>query len=180
MFWTSLEEQRFLTDCLGKEHTMLEYGSGSSTIEIQDHVKHLVSVEHSRGWYNQVKTKLKDNVTYLLVEPNNINWEMQYDSFGIKNSAGDDGTFEDFSDYILSPMKYAPYDIVFIDGRARVACSAIAALNMLKPDGKIFIHDFGPKCSHPTLGYRKYYDIVLNWLEVVDSVGTMYQFKVKR
>lgn len=180
MFWTDPKEQEFLLNYLDPNYDMLEYGSGKSTIILQDKVRMLVSVEHHKGWYNVIKSQLsKPSVIYICAESNNFYWEDQFDKSGNKNVAGDDGTFEDFMTYVLSPIKYGPYDIVFIDGRARVSCAAFAALKMLKPEGRIFIHDFGQEAKHPTLGYRTYYDQVLQFLEIEDHVGTMYRFKVK-
>ena len=96
-FWTDSAEQEFLMSHLTPNTSMLEYGSGHSTLILQDTVKHLTSVEHHQGWYNQLKPQLKDNVEYLYVPPTNPIWEQQFNPNGTKNPAGDDGSFEDFA-----------------------------------------------------------------------------------
>ncbi len=183
-FWMDKEEQKFLLNYIKKSHNVLEYGSGNSTLILQKLVKKLVSVEHDKQWFDKINRKIKKNVTYLLCEPDNKAWENQFSFIDqetlIKNSKADDGSFEDFYSYILAPFetKYK-FDNIFIDGRARVCC-AFVSMFLLKPNGNIFIHDFGPETKHPHLPYRTYYDIVNNFLEQVDHVKTMYRFKVKK
>ena len=184
-FWTDPAEQTFLMDRIKSHHSMLEYGSGSSTLILQNKVKHLVSIEHHEDWYNKLKPQLNKNVKYIYTPPNNLDWEAQFEQAATnqfrKNSKGDDGSFEDFADYILAPLrgKHGPFDIIFIDGRAR-ACCAFASIFMLKPSGRIFIHDFGPEYKHPFLEYRTYYDLVFNFLKEVGHEKTMYCFKIQK
>jgi len=184
-FWTDPEEQRFLMSYIKPNHSMLEYGSGHSTLILQDKVEQLVSVEHHKEWYDKIKPQLKKSVKYIYVPPNNLHWEAQFEQCGAgqfrKNSKGDDGSFEDFADYILAPLrgKHGPFDVIFIDGRAR-ACCAFAAMFMLKPSGRIFIHDFGPEYKHPFLGHRTYYDLVFNFLKEKGHSKTMYCFQIQK
>ena len=182
-FWTDPSEQEFLMSYVNSETDLLEYGSGSSTLVLQDKVKKLVSVEHHEGWYNELKPKLNANVLYIYAPPDNSDWENQYsivnnDSIR-KNTAGDDGTFEDFNTYVMSPNGWGKFDIVFVDGRARAACAWFATSLLKDENSRIFIHDFGPETKHPHLPYRTYYDIVNNFLEEEDHVKTMYCFKAK-
>ena len=182
MYMTS-NEVDFLFSLIKPEYNVLEYGSGASTIEIAKRCRRLTSVEHDLNWYNNIKQKLDGSVEYIFAAPNNINWEKQYNSSGLKNAAGDDGTFEDFIDYVLSPLKskHKPFDLVIVDGRARVSCAFVATLvlNQANPDARILIHDFGPSTPHPFLSYRTYYDIVLTFLTVDKFVDKLYSFKVK-
>jgi len=185
-FWMDKEEQKFLLSYIKPTHKMLEWGSGNSTVYLQDKVNFLVSVEHHEGWWSEIAEKItNENVHYMLCPPDNPNWEKQYtriDGTTLQiNEKGDDGGFEDFTKYVTAPIAHAAekkFDIIFIDGRARVAC-AFASLFYLKKRGKIFIHDFGEEATHPELPYRTYYDSVLNFLDVVDHKKTMYCFKIK-
>jgi hypothetical protein len=182
-FWMDKEEQEFLMSFVTPETELLEYGSGSSTVVLQDKVKRMVSVEHHLDWFDKMSPQLKDNVTYLFQPPDNPQWENQYslvseDSVR-KNTAGDDGTFEDFNSYVMSPRNHGKFDVVFVDGRARVACAWMATFLLKDENSRIFIHDFGPLTKHPHLPYRTYYDIAKNFLEEVDHVKTMYCFKPK-
>ena len=183
-FWMKIEEQDFLLSFIKKDHTMLEYGSGNSTLILQRLVKKLVSIEHDKEWFNKINLQIQESVEYFLCEANNSQWENQFSFINndtlIKNTKADDGGLEDFYSYILAPFKTGyKFDRIFIDGRARVAC-AFVSMFLLKPNGKIFIHDFGPNTKHPYLPYRTYYDIVYNFLEEVDHVDTMYCFRVKK
>jgi hypothetical protein len=185
-FWMDKEEQDFFMSFIEKNHKLLEYGSGHSTVYLQDKVDKLVSVEHSPVWYETIKKQLKDNVEYLLAPPNNPHWEEQYriaingeEKSLVKNFKADDGGFEDFISYAMAPLNTGvKFDRVFVDGRARVSCAFISKY-ILEKDGLIFIHDFGPEASHPFEPYRVWYDLVYNFLEEVDHVKTMYCFKPK-
>lgn len=182
-FWTDPDEQAFLLGYIEENNcvNMLEWGSGHSTLILQDKVERLTSVEHHPDWYAILKSKIGKNVDYMYIPPNNPLWEQQFHPDGKKNPAGDDGSFEDFASYVLAPSRSmnASYDVVFIDGRARVAC-AWAAMHMLSPEGKIFIHDFGPEAPHPYLHHRTYYDVVSEWLEPVGRVKTMACFRIRK
>ena len=189
-FWMDEEEQEFFMSHVKKSHKVLEWGSGNSTLHLQDKVKKLVSVEHNPEWYDKLQPQLKKSVEYILATPNIPDWENQFSVVGqdengqpqiTKNIKADDGTFEDFCNYVAAPslMTDHKFDIIFIDGRARVAC-AFASMFLIKPRGKIFIHDFGPGVKHPTLPYRVYYNLVNDFLEPVDNVKTMYCFRARR
>jgi len=184
-FWMDEAEQNFLLDYIENNNvkSMLEWGSGDSTLTLQNKVERLTSVEHHLGWYNKLKPQLNENVEYIYAPPNNPDWEKQYNETGQKNAAGDDGTFTDFATYVHAPLRNAPlegYDLIFVDGRARAAC-AFASQFFIRDysNSRIFIHDFGPEARHPSLGHRTYYDIVLEWLELDKQVKTMACFKVK-
>jgi hypothetical protein len=178
-YYCTDEEMKFLCDYTKNTDVLLEWGSGGSTIYLQDRVKKIVSIEHDLSWYDKLLPKLNDNVRYHYIPPTNIDWEQQFHKDGNKNEKGDDGGFEDFSKYVVFPTTYGiKFDVILIDGRARAACSFISSL-ILKRSGSIFIHDFGPACSHPSLPYRTYYDIASEWLHNIDNVGMMYRFTVK-
>jgi hypothetical protein len=165
--WTKPEEKEFLISHLKKTDKMLEWGSGFSTLELPAYVKSLISIEHHQEWFIKVSNSpdLPSNAIIKYIPPNQ-EWKSR------------DGNAEEFLNYINGPYAFAPFDVIFIDGRARVEC-ARNALNLLAPNGKIFFHDFGPKMVQDDGTYRKHYDVVLNFLEVVDSVETMYLFKAK-
>ena len=194
-FWMRKKEKKFFLSHIEESHRVLEWGSGKSTLYLQDKVKKLISIEHDPKWYDELKDKLKESVEYILATPNIPEWENQFSIVGEdehgntqidKNIKSDDGSFEDFCNYVAAPLlaqrmgaiSDEKFDIIFIDGRARVAC-AFMSMFLLKPEGKIFIHDFGPEVNHPTLPYRVYYDLVNNFLEPVDNVKSMYMFKVR-
>lgn len=174
--YTSDKEKEFLLTHVNKNIDMLEYGSGGSTVFLQDKVKSITSIEHDSSWFNETKKHLSDNVSYYLLAPDNLNWEQQYDNHNRKNSKGDDGSFEDFAQYVTFPVSLKKkFDLIFVDGRARLSC-AFVARSLLKDGGKLLIHDFGADTSHPYLPYRTYYDNVYLWYNYDSHVETMYCF----
>ena len=58
----------FLKDRLSKEMSVLEFGSGNSTIWFSDKVNKITSIEHDKSWFEKVKTKLSENSKIILNE----------------------------------------------------------------------------------------------------------------
>lgn len=156
--FTSSNESKFFLSHLTNTQKVLEYGSGESTFEIAKKVKELISIEHDRKWYNKTVLNIPSNCKLILNEPN-----LFYPSTGPAH----DGTFEEFKDYIHSPLPLAPFDVIFIDGRARVACAEISQL-LGHSETIVFIHDFD----------RVEYNEVLKYLTLLERVDNMAKFKI--
>lgn len=156
MFTSTMEENFFLSR-LSLEHNVLEYGSGESTIQISKLVKKITSIEHQPEWFNSLQSKIPDNVELFLAPPN-----LPY------VEGGHDGEFLEFENYINAGIINAPYDVVLIDGRARVECAKLCQ-HICNPESMIFIHDF----------HRPEYLDVYKWLEYVDNCESMFLFKLK-
>ena len=166
------EEQQLLFSHLNPKMRVLEFGSGSSTLAIAKRVKRLISVEHNEGFYKSTLKTLQDN------QIKNVG--LFHVPANAEPIGPDDGTAEGFADYIALPMKYAAnekFDLIFIDGRARVACAKVSVDNYLKPGGIIFIHDYG----HPKEEYRRpEYEVVEEFLTLEKKEFTMAKFSVKK
>lgn len=156
MFTTQQESAFFLFE-ITKTHRVLEYGSGESTIEIADKCLSILSIEHQKQWYDKLIELKPINCELILREPN-----LPYKE-GVHC-----GTYEQFKSYIEAPLDKGPFDIILIDGRARVACASIVKL-ITHDNTLIFIHDYN----------RPEYAEVLNYLELIEQVGTMGKFKIK-
>jgi len=111
---------------------VFEFGSGASTVWLAGRAGEVRSVEHDAGFAAQVGSFLTNvaNVTLDVVpaEP----------SQAPRAASGKVG-FEDldFSDYVAAIDQFSErFDLIVIDGRARVACLAAAARN-LADDGLI-------------------------------------------
>jgi len=155
--FTSKKEQDFFLSCIKKTDNVLEYGSGTSTIEISKLCLRLVSIEHEEKWYNNLRTRICENVTLKYCPPNKPYREGNHC-----------GTYDEFKTYIESPLEYGVFDIIFIDGRARNSCASIC--NKLGNKNTIvFVHDFN----------RVEYSVMHDYLEVIESVETMYKFKIR-
>lgn len=157
MFTQPLEQEFFLSH-LKPEHKVLEYGAGSSTSQICSRAKEVVSMEHQDEWYNSLLNNLPSNCKLFLEKPN-----LPY------KEGGHCGTYEEFKSYIERPLEFAPYDIILIDGRARVACSSICD-KLGHENTIVFVHDF----------HRQDYNECLNHLELIDRVVDMAKFKLKK
>jgi hypothetical protein len=137
--WMSVHEQQLIESYLNENVTMLEYGSGFSTLWFSQFVKSYYSIEHSLEWYELVRPKISSlpNVQYRLAAVES----------GYKGWAGGftEGTYEQFEEYIKTVDSFnipgSRIDRVLIDGRARASC-AKHILKYLHKHSYIFIHDY--------------------------------------
>lgn len=109
---------------LNNDKTMLEIGSGESTLYFSKKCKVLYSIEHSLIWYNKISDRIKFN------KLNNI----IYNHIPIENK-------KDVIKYVNKIDNNIKYDIIFIDGMCRTFCY-LKAFEQLKDDGYLLIHDF--------------------------------------
>lgn len=131
--WMSQRQIKLIESYLNKNHIMLEYGSGGSTLHFSRFVSKYISIEHDEIWYNKIKKEnLPPNVEIHLCKPNNT----------IKIPVWI-GLEKDFLNYInlVDELPYSYYDRVLIDGRARKYC-AKKILNYTNENSIIFVHDY--------------------------------------
>lgn len=163
-FFNCKEEEDFLFSHLNKDMEVLEWGSGSSTKAISKRVKDVVTIEHDRAYFKLIEAENLHNVKAYHVMPNSI------------EKRGNCGTLENYRDYINLPKVFKrKFDLIFIDGRARVECAKVA-VELLKPNGVILIHDYrnpNPDCDR--LEYRE----VETFLDIQDFAYALYSFKPK-
>jgi Methyltransferase domain len=111
---------------------IFEYGSGASTVWLARRADEVHTVEHHAEFAAQFKPMLDeyDNIEFSLVEPITSS-----NPIAPSEKEGYDGV--DFSAYVWRIDHVGGlFDLIVIDGRARVACLA-AALPHLKADGLI-------------------------------------------
>lgn len=140
--WLNYPVMDFLQNRINMDMSVFEYGSGMSTLWWAARTKKVFSVEHDKSWYDEVKSKMPDNVNlyYEALEPNG--------SYSKKAAECE-----------------KKFDIIIIDGRERVNCS-INAINALKPEG-VIIWDDTDRTS-----YKKGYDILLeNGFKRIEFIG---------
>ena len=127
--WITFKAREWLESYLKPNMSAFEYGSGGSTIFLSRRVNRLISVEHDKGWYNQIFSVLFkegiSNCEYILCEPEkNISGEML--SYGCKSYTSKVKKYVDmsFENYVKSIEKYTDesFDLVIVDGRARPSC----------------------------------------------------------
>jgi len=156
--FTSLNEEQFFLSHIEKTNKVLEYGSGDSTLQIASLCKEVVSIEHNQQWYDRITKRIPNNCKILLHKPN-----LEYiEGF-------EDGSYEEFKDYINAPINYGPFDIILIDGRARNECAKICHL-MANGKTLIFVHDF----------VRVEYEKMHKYFIKIDQRESMAKFIIKK
>lgn len=131
--WMSDSEIQIINKYLTPNTVMLEWGSGGSTCTFSKLVKEYYSIEHIEEWYNKVTKYLQDKpyrqkISYFHIKPDFPRTiPTQYKEFK---------SYIEFVD-ILN----IKYDIVLIDGRARVDCAKYVT-KYLNENATVFIHDY--------------------------------------
>jgi len=97
--WVTYSFIDFIRDRLDKTMTLLEYGSGNSTLFYGSRVKNVHTVENDKGWFDEISRSMPSNV------------EMKY----IDLVRG--GEYSKYGQQFPNT-----FDIVIVDGRDRVNC----------------------------------------------------------
>ena len=160
------KEWAFLIDHIKPTTHILEWGAGGSTIAMARRAHSVLSVEHTEHWTREVrKVGLKN------VEVHHVTTNKPYDQ-------QEDGTYEQFEDYVRLPIRMrfdvGYFDLVLIDGRARGACSETAA-KLATENTKVFMHDY----KEPLAPDRKSYADCLKWFTIEKRVGSLVLLKRK-
>ena len=161
--WMTEKEESFLRENLKSKQKILEWGCGTSTIEFAKTVKEVHSIEHNEDWYDNINSKISNtNVNLYLCEPDNEYVE-----------GGHCGTLQQFETYIKKPLELGKFDLIFIDGRARIECAKICK-DISHKDTLIFIHD-----------YRGRYDVenykeIENYLNFISEINNLAFFSIKK
>jgi hypothetical protein len=111
---------------------VFEFGSGASTIWLATRADEVISVEHHRGFAEQLQPSLDayDHVTLRIVEP-------RKSEHPVVPSHKEGCAGLDFADYVSTlDQSEGEFDLIVIDGRAREACLD-AGRSRLAADGMI-------------------------------------------
>jgi hypothetical protein len=115
--WLTRQMVEILDRRLRPSDTLVEWGSGRSTIWFARRVGHVVSVEHDRAWHSRVRAKLKEsnlrNVECHLVR-------------------------EGQSVQAVGHITRGTVDVALVDGLDRDRC-ALAAVDLLKAGGLLIV-----------------------------------------
>lgn len=112
--------------------TVLEWGSGESTVVLLDEVNRrkngqLVTIDHNHVFQEEV-------LSSILGKPRLA--ALTADLIGSYDPASQD------LNYSTTPLKLtSPWDLILIDGRRRLECSLVASL-IASPDTIIVLHDY--------------------------------------
>ena len=164
----TIKEKVFFSLILTKCKKYLEFGVGGSTLlaYTTENIKKIISVDSDINWINEIK-KFKniknDDNKKLIFEYINIGEVTNFGYPKIKTEK-----IFNYSNKVFKKYKN-DYDLVFIDGRFRVACTLQVILNC-KKDIKILIHDFND---------RPFYHILYKYLDVIYSINNLVLFSIK-
>lgn len=143
--WTSPTSILFFEQNLNREHVGIEFGSGGSTIFFARRLKHLVSVEHDKAWYEKVKGRLESesisNVEYLFIPENNPGEVESPDFFKTFDlNPADLAVKKEYAHYFNVALNYPDqhFDFALVDGRARVEC-VLNTIPKLKKGGLLVL-----------------------------------------
>lgn len=152
--WMHNKEIKMIESYLHMTDTMLEWGSGGSTLHFPKFVKKYFSIEHNKEWYDKIKNEIPDNVAYTYVKQNLPRTRPT--------------KFREFKDYIEKAGSFnKKFDKVLVDGRARPEC-AIWVLPYLNQNAVVFIHDY-------FMAGRDHYKKVEQYYNVIDKVTNTEQ-----
>ncbi len=165
----SFNERNFLLNHIKGAQRYLEYGAGGSTFLalMNTNISKVISVESDANWLKYLRNwaQIRENEsTRLSFIHTDIGKTGEW-GVPLENSKSDL-----FPNYIEAPYhKDEKYDVIFIDGRFRVACALKAVLHA-GPNLRILMHDFND---------RPQYHCILEFLDIIDTADTMALFKVK-
>ncbi len=139
--WIPIKAKIWLDKNLRQDMILYEYGSGLSTLYFSPKVKKIISIEHDKEWYNKTHEELKEkaqNCEYHLIEPEYIYAGMPKPVKKVYLSHLYQKLH--FRTYIHSIDKYPEkyFDLVFIDGRARIGC-ILHSVNKIKSGGFLIL-----------------------------------------
>jgi predicted O-methyltransferase YrrM len=121
---------------LKKTADVFEWGAGASTLWFgKFNTGRTVSVEHSKLWYRLVSMLARTRGLKVEVLLREAFPDCSYHQSEVMPQMN-------FDSYIQAIHEaHAHFDLIFVDGRARVLCFK-EALKYVKPNGYILLHDF--------------------------------------
>lgn len=160
-------ERALFKKALSEAKSYFEFGSGGSTVWAVRAGLTVKGVESDASWVNALKQQLGE---HCQVEAVDIGPTREW---GYPISSEHSHKFANYS-HAIKTHDY-PFDLILVDGRFRVACTATTIQHILDhhrspEDARIFIHDFWD---------RPAYHLVLDFLDTLERVDTAGVFKLK-
>ena len=144
---------------LDKINVYFEYGSGGSTYQasIRNNIIKIYSVESDKDWFNKLQENINNNnITYIFNE-----MDTQPNTWGHPGPNSSIMQRINYSNHLkyLNKKEQQSIDLVFIDGRFRVAC-CLKCFDIIKPECLIAFDDF---INRPN------YHIVLDYYDIIEK-----------
>eukprot|EP00042_Codosiga_hollandica_P048176 m.534820 g.534820 ORF g.534820 m.534820 type:complete len:230 (-) comp57608_c0_seq36:133-822(-) len=163
--WMDSREREMVEKHLSPHMTMLEYGSGASTLHFSRRVKAYYSVEHDLTWCASLRPLLEHlNLTSVHYHCEGMNEGVPApECFQVPGGASNHKTcrssYAQYKNYIEAPAQFnVKFDAVLVDGRARPQCAIFAADLLASPSSIVFIHDWNERSGYHEV--LQVYDIV--------------------
>jgi predicted O-methyltransferase YrrM len=152
--WVTHEAVLFLNDYMAKNPnaSILEFGSGSSTVWFSKRTDHLVTIEHNPDWYNRVLSEISTNPECNFVHL--ILHEQPY----------------------YKVCNYFPnesFDLILVDGRNRKGC-IVNSIPLLKSGGVLMIDNAERPYYQEALALLQSWQHVKTVQTEPDTCGFMY------
>ena len=116
--WLTENAVYALNSWLKPSDTGFEWGSGRSTLWLAERTTHIVSIEHHKGWFENVKSLIS-----------NKGLESKVDYFHLSESEEYENKIDDYTE---------DFNYILIDGRRRLQCLK-KAIPRIKPGGIIIL-----------------------------------------
>lgn len=154
--WITFLATEWLAARIGPSCSVLEYGSGGSTLFFAKLCGSVLAVEHDTCWAASMRPALAthgDRVHLRVVPPRLAN------SLPIIPSLRYPNPLADFSDYVAVAHEFPDhsFDVISIDGRARCACIA-ACRSKIKPGGWLMLD------NSERLDYSSAFNLLADWV----------------
>ncbi|GAA2064513.1 class I SAM-dependent methyltransferase [Williamsia deligens] len=129
--WWNYQAIEAVERLLSSSSKVYEYGGGGSTLWLCDRGAQVITVEHDADWAKVLRDVIPDGATVKFIPPA---------ASGAVSSKSTPGVFYD--DYVQSIRDHADrsFDLVIVDGRARVSCVQEAACKVRK-GGALLLDD---------------------------------------
>lgn len=141
--WMKTRERAVISEIMDRLQPVhiIEWGCGFGTLYYAKHYQNFqswVSIEHVREWADKIRSMNSDPRLEIIHVP--ANSSQMADPYN-------EGSYEEFRDYVDYTDQLGTADFIMIDGRARVDCLR-KAYEKLSSYGVVIVHDAN----------RRYYD----------------------
>lgn len=143
MPWMPLDAVECLKNIVTKDFEIFEWGSGGSTIFFANRCKNIVSIEYDKEWFDELTKEIQNrnlNNINLIYQPHNnekCDDILNPDKFVSYSKFYNQCVFET---YVKTIDNYIEFDLIIVDGRARISCVK-RAVSKVKNNGFILIDD---------------------------------------
>ncbi|PXF50143.1 hypothetical protein BWQ96_00303 [Gracilariopsis chorda] len=163
--WMGVVEVNMVLRHMNNIDTYLEWGSGGSTHNFPQFAKRAYSIEHDETWCTKMIDQISKRPELKHLQYNCVPIARGTKGWGV-SSPFEEGDYKVFKKYVdqIDNLRVPIFDMVLIDGRARVDC-AVKALSYIGDHSVVVVHDAERIWTH-----RKYAR-VLHYYDIVDSIG---------